>query len=78
MGKLETAIATGMVALSLSACASGGAKEAPQIVEVQQPTFWGKTEAAYARCISIPSSVQLSEADIRYVVECIKAYFESS
>lgn len=37
-----------------------------------------ETEAAYARCISIPSSVQLSKADIRYVVECIKAYFESS
>ncbi len=49
MGKLEITIATGLMAFSLSACASG-AKEAPQdFAEFEQPTFWGKTEASYAK-----------------------------
>mgnify|MGYP000389170182 CR=1 FL=1 len=47
MGTMKTAMATGLVAVSLSACASGGPKQAPQIVTEQQPTFWGATEAAY-------------------------------
>lgn len=48
MGKLEFAIATGLVLGSLAGCASG--KDAPtqQIVQVQQPSYWGKTEASYA------------------------------
>ena len=49
MGKLEMALATGVVALSLSACASGGSQQAAPNAQVQQqPTFWGKTEAGYA------------------------------
>lgn len=48
MGKMKTTMATGMIAVSLSACASGGSKTAPQIVEVQQPTYYAATEAAYA------------------------------
>lgn len=36
------------------------------------------TESAYARCISIPSSVQLTADDIRFVVDCIKTYFNQS
>lgn len=37
-----------------------------------------ETESAYARCISIPSSVQLTADDIRFVVEHIKMYFNQS
>lgn len=48
MGTMKTAMATGLVAVSLSACASGGPKQEPQIANVQQPTFWGATEAAYS------------------------------
>ena len=46
MGKIETALVTGMVAVSLSACASGG-QEAPQeIAVVEQPTYWGQLESS--------------------------------
>jgi flagellar L-ring protein precursor FlgH len=49
MGQLDVKISAGLVALSLTACASGGGAQAPQITESQQvPTFWGQTEAAYA------------------------------
>ena len=49
MGKLEMTLATGLVAFSLSACASAP-KQAPQdYAEFEQPTFWGKTEASYAK-----------------------------
>jgi len=37
-----------------------------------------ETESAYARCISIPSSVQLTADDIRFVVDRIKTYFNQS
>lgn len=48
MGTMKTAIATGFVAISLSACASGGHDTAPQVNTVEQPSFWGTTEASYA------------------------------
>lgn len=48
MGTMKTTMATGLIAVSLGACASSGSKAAPQIVDVQQPTYWGATEAAYA------------------------------
>lgn len=37
-----------------------------------------ETEAAFERCISIPSSVQLAAEDIEYVVSRIKMYFDQS
>ncbi|QDV49963.1 LegC family aminotransferase [Gimesia fumaroli] len=37
-----------------------------------------ETEAVFERCISIPSSVQLNSEDIKYVVRCIKNYFDQS
>lgn len=37
-----------------------------------------QTNAIFERCISIPSSVQLTSEDIEYVVSCIKDYFEQS
>ena len=58
MGTMKTAMATGLIAVSLSACASGAPKQAPQIVTQQQPTFWGATEAAYA-APQEPSSASL-------------------
>ncbi|MFH1304000.1 MAG: LegC family aminotransferase [Planctomycetota bacterium] len=37
-----------------------------------------ETEAVFERCISIPSSVQLTADDIKFVVDCIKTYFNQS
>jgi len=34
-----------------------------------------ETVSAFERCISIPSSVQLTSDDIKFVVDCIKTYF---
>ena len=50
MGSLENTMATGLIALSLSACASSGSAEpTPQIVETVHPTYYGVTEASYAQ-----------------------------
>lgn len=48
MGKLGTTIATGMVAATLTACASGGDTPAPQAAAPAQPVFWAQTDASYA------------------------------
>ena len=45
MGKIENTIATGVVAISLTACASGAREAAPQISVAAQPTYWGQTAA---------------------------------
>ncbi|MCH9657057.1 MAG: LegC family aminotransferase [Planctomycetes bacterium] len=37
-----------------------------------------ETVSAFERCISIPSSVQLTAEDIKFVVDCIKTYFNQS
>ena len=51
MGKIETLLATGLVAVSLTACASGG-QDAPQEVAVaEQPTYWGQAEGASAQMV---------------------------
>lgn len=34
-----------------------------------------ETESVFERCVSIPSSVQLTADDIKFVVDCIKTYF---
>lgn len=49
MGKLETIAATGMLAVSMTACASGGAERAPEMVEAEPPTYWATTEASYSK-----------------------------
>ncbi len=36
-----------------------------------------ETVSAFERCISIPSSVQLTADEIKYIVECIKTYFKT-
>ena len=47
MGTIENALATGLVAIGLTACASSGAEREPAVIEVQQSPYWGQTEAAY-------------------------------
>ncbi|NQY13062.1 MAG: flagellar basal body L-ring protein FlgH [Henriciella sp.] len=47
MGTIENALATGLVAISLTACASGGTDSAPKIIEVQKSPYWGQTDASY-------------------------------
>ncbi|MFK7777235.1 MAG: DegT/DnrJ/EryC1/StrS family aminotransferase, partial [Gimesia sp.] len=37
-----------------------------------------ESESLFERCISIPSSVQLTSDDIKFVVACIKTYFNQS
>ena len=49
MGKLGVPALTGMVAVSLSACASGGAHDAPEMAAHEQPTFWAQTEPNYTK-----------------------------
>lgn len=56
MGTIENAFATGLVALTLTACVSGGADQQVAIVEVEQPTFWGQTEASYGPPKAITSA----------------------
>lgn len=36
-----------------------------------------ETVSAFERCISIPSSVQLTVDEIKFIVECIKTYFKT-
>lgn len=47
MGSIANRFAIGVLALSMTACATGGADTTPQIAEAAQPTFWGQTEASY-------------------------------
>ncbi len=47
MGTLENTVTGGLLALSLTACASGGSEVQPTTIAVEQPTFWGQTEASY-------------------------------
>ncbi|MEM7329976.1 MAG: flagellar basal body L-ring protein FlgH [Pseudomonadota bacterium] len=47
MGTLENSLLTGLVALSLTACASGPETSPPTIAEAAQPTFWGQTAASH-------------------------------
>ena len=47
MGKLGVPALTGMVAVSLSACASGGVQDAPEMAAYEQPTYWAQTEPKY-------------------------------
>lgn len=47
MGKIEISLATGFVAVALTACASGSQEAEPQVVQVQQPAYWGKTDASH-------------------------------
>lgn len=49
MGKLGVPALTGMVAVSLSACASGGAPDAHEMVANEAPTYWAQTEPSYAK-----------------------------
>ncbi|MEL6859952.1 MAG: flagellar basal body L-ring protein FlgH [Pseudomonadota bacterium] len=50
MGSIENTMATGLVALSLTACASSGsAAPTQEVVQVTQPTYYGVTEAAYSQ-----------------------------
>lgn len=45
MGKLEISILTGALALSVSACASGGDQPAQQAAPIEQPDFWAERAA---------------------------------
>lgn len=47
MGKLELSFITGLVAVSLTACASGAPDAPSTVVATEAPTYWGQTEAAY-------------------------------
>ncbi|MEL7111055.1 MAG: flagellar basal body L-ring protein FlgH [Pseudomonadota bacterium] len=47
MGTIENTIATGLVAISLTACASSNETREATVIDVEQPTFWGQTEASY-------------------------------
>lgn len=49
MGKLGVPALTGMVAVSLSACASGGAPDAHEMVAHEAPAYWAQTEPSYAK-----------------------------
>lgn len=49
MGKLGVPALTGMVAVSLSACASGGAPDTHEMVANEAPTYWAQTEPSYAK-----------------------------
>lgn len=47
MGKLENVLATGLTAVALTGCATGGADAPLKSIEVQQSPFWGQTEASH-------------------------------
>lgn len=47
MGKLELSLITGLVAVSLTACASGAPEAPTRVAANEAPTYWGQTEAAY-------------------------------
>ena len=49
MGKLGVPALTGMVAVSLSACASGGAQDAPEVAAYEPPQYWAQTEPSYTQ-----------------------------
>lgn len=49
MGKIEISLATGLVAVSLTACASGSNDVAPQVVQFEQPAYWGQTDGSHAK-----------------------------
>ena len=44
MGKIETALVTGFVAVSLTACASGDQEVPQEVAVVEQPTYWGQLD----------------------------------
>ncbi len=45
MGKIEISALTGMIALTVSACASGATQVAEQPAPTEQPAFWAEREA---------------------------------
>ncbi len=47
MGTIGNGIALAVLAVSITACATGSSETPPNIAEVQQPTFWGQTDASY-------------------------------
>lgn len=49
MGKLGVPALTGVVAVTLSACASGGAQDAQEMAAYEQPTYWAQTEPNYTK-----------------------------
>ena len=49
MGKLGLPALTGMVAVSLSACATGGTPDAQEMVAHKAPTYWAQTEPNYTK-----------------------------
>ncbi|MCR9270632.1 MAG: flagellar basal body L-ring protein FlgH [Henriciella sp.] len=49
MGKLEIAALSGVLAVTLTACASGGSDQANQNVSAEPPTYWASTEASYTK-----------------------------
>ena len=49
MGKLGIPAFTGLVAVSLSACASGGAHDAQDAAVHEQPTYWAQTQPSYTQ-----------------------------
>ncbi|NQY39568.1 MAG: flagellar basal body L-ring protein FlgH [Henriciella sp.] len=49
MGKLGVPALTGMVAVSLSACATGSTPDAQEMVAHEAPTYWAQTEPNYTK-----------------------------
>ena len=44
MGKIEFSLATGLLAVSMSACSSGGSQQAQQMAPVPQPTYMAQAQ----------------------------------
>lgn len=49
MGKIGLSTLSGFIAVSITACASGGSQSAPEFATSEQPTYWAQTEAAYSK-----------------------------
>ena len=49
MGKLGVPALTGIIAVSMTACASGGTSETHDAAAHESPTYWAQTQPAYTK-----------------------------